>query len=61
LVCKEDAILSQLLWIKQGSHKGRHDVTMMLWRDEHLDRASLKERAATLGLGVLLAEIESEN
>ena len=61
LVCKEDAILSKLLWIKQGSHKSRHDVTMMLCRDEDLDRASLKQRAVTLGVGDLLAEIENEN
>ncbi len=50
LVCKEDAILSKLLWIKQGSHKSRHDVTMMLCRDEDLDRASLRQQAARLGL-----------
>jgi hypothetical protein len=61
LVCKEDAILSKLFWIQQGSHKSRHDVTMMLCRDEDMDRASLKERAVRLGLGVLLAEIETEN
>jgi hypothetical protein len=61
LICKEDAILSKLLWIKQGSHKSWHDVTMMLCRDEDMDRASLNERAARLGLGGLLAEIENED
>jgi hypothetical protein len=61
LVSKEDAILSKLLWIKQGSHKSRHDVTMMLCRDEDFDRANLKERAAKLGLYGLLAELENEN
>jgi hypothetical protein len=60
LVCKEDAILSKLLWIKQGSHRARQDVTMMLCRDEDLDRAGLIERAMKLGLGGILAEIENE-
>ncbi len=61
LVCKEDAILSKLLWIKQGSHKARHDVTMMLCREEDLDRASLTARAVTLGLDDLLTAIERGN
>jgi hypothetical protein len=58
LVSKEDAILSKLLWIQQGSGKSRHDVIEMLKRDEDLDRACLRERAATIGLGELLAEFE---
>ena len=57
---KEDAILSKLLWIPQGSGKSRHDVIEMLKRDEDLDRSCLRERAATLGLKLLLAEFESE-
>lgn len=60
LVGKEDAILSKLLWIQQGSGKARHDVKAMLKRDEDLDRECLRERAATLGLDDLLAEIEGE-
>lgn len=60
LVAQEDAILSKLIWIQQGSHKGRHDVIEMLKRDEDLDRALLHERAATLGLQDLLVEIERE-
>jgi Nucleotidyl transferase AbiEii toxin, Type IV TA system len=57
LVSKEDAILSKLLWIQQGSGKSRHDVIEMLKRDEDLDRAVLEQRAASLGLQHLLAEI----
>jgi hypothetical protein len=60
LVCKEDAILSKLLWIQQGSGKARHDVKMMLSREEDLDRACLRERAEALGLVELLAEFERE-
>jgi hypothetical protein len=58
LVSKEDAILSKLLWIQQGSGKSRHDVIEMLKREEDLDRDCLRERAAALGLGELLAEFE---
>jgi hypothetical protein len=56
---KEDAILSKLLWIQQGSGKARHDVIEMLKRDEDLDRGCLRDRAATLGLSELLAEFEN--
>ena len=53
LVGKEDAIVSKLLWIQQGSHKARHDVKMMLSRDEDLVRADLTDGAGTLGLRML--------
>jgi len=59
IVSKEDAILSKLLWIKLGSHKASHDVKMMLKRNEDLDAALLRERAASLGLDDLLAAIEA--
>jgi len=58
LVSEEDAIVSKLLWIQQGSHKARHDVKMMLGRDEDLDRGVVQHRAASLGLHDILAEIE---
>jgi hypothetical protein len=58
LVSKEDAILSKLLWIQQGSYKARHDVKMMLKREEELDRGILHQRAVTLGLHDLLADLE---
>jgi len=60
LVGKEDAIVSKLLWIQQGSHKARHDVKAMLSRGEDLDRECLRDRAATLGLHDILADIERE-
>ncbi len=60
IVSKEDAILSKLVWIKQGSHKAIHDVKMMLKRSDDLDAALLRERAASLGLDDLLAAIEAE-
>ena len=60
IVSKEDAILSKLLWIQQGSNRSRHDVTEMLRRDEDFDRAILKRRAEALGLADLLEELENE-
>src|SRR5690242_253883 len=57
LVSQENAILSKLLWIRLGCHKARHDVKVMLKRDEELDRTVLQQRAATLALGDLLAEV----
>jgi hypothetical protein len=58
LVSQEDAILSKLIWLRNGSDRARRDAKMMLKRDEDLDRAALRERAAALGLDGLLAEIE---
>jgi hypothetical protein len=60
LVSKEDAILSKLFWIQQGSHRSRRDVTEMLRRHEDIDHESLKQRAAKMGLLDLLAEMDSE-
>ncbi len=57
LVSPEDAILSKLIWLRSGSHKAEHDAKMMLRRDEDLDREALQERAASLGLDGLLADI----
>ncbi len=57
---REDAILSKLLWIQQGSERSRRDVVEMLKRDEELDLAILRERAAALGLHDLLAELEQD-
>jgi hypothetical protein len=60
LVSQEDAILSKLIWLRMGSHKGRHDVVEMLKRDEDLDRHALRERAAAMELEELLAELDKE-
>jgi hypothetical protein len=60
VVSKEDAILSKLLWIQRGSLTSRRDVIEMLNRDEDLDRACLQQRATTLGLEDLLAELERD-
>jgi hypothetical protein len=60
IVSKEDAIVSKLLWIQQGSHRSRHDVKEMLRRDEDLDQNFLKQLAASLGVLDLLDELDAE-
>jgi hypothetical protein len=60
LVSKEDAIVSKLLWIQQGSEKGRRDVREMLRREEYLDRNLLKQLAASLDVLDLLDELDAE-
>jgi hypothetical protein len=60
LVSKEDAVVSKLLGITQGSEKGRHDVREMLRREEYLDRARLNHLAAKLGVQELLDELDAE-
>jgi hypothetical protein len=60
IVSKEDAIVSKLLWIRQGSHRGRQDVKEMLRRDEDLDQLVLKQLAASLGVLDLLDELDED-
>jgi hypothetical protein len=47
-------------WGKVGGVGRLRRTFSLLKRDEDLDRNCLRERAATLGLNVLLAEFESE-
>jgi len=60
VVSREDAVLSKLIWIRQGSHKSRGDVVGILRRGGALDRQALAQRAQDLGLDQLLAELQSE-
>jgi len=58
LVAKEDAILSKLIWIQQGSGKSRRDVIQMLKGAEDLDWQYLRSLAAKLGLASELSDVE---
>lgn len=60
LVAKEDAILSKLIWVSQGSHKSRQDAKMMLLRAGDLDLRYLEAQAVALGVGPLLRELQTE-
>ncbi len=60
VVSKEDAVLSKLLWIKQGSEKGRQDVLGILLSQGDLDMAYLRSAARDLGVHGLLAELETQ-
>jgi hypothetical protein len=58
LVTREDAILSKLLWLQQGSGKSRRDAIQILKNNEDLDRTYLHSLAATLGLASELSDVE---
>jgi len=60
LVNKEDAILSKLLWIRQGSGKSRQDVLSMLRRRSPLDQEYLRMQAERLGVAELLTEMREQ-
>jgi hypothetical protein len=60
LVSKEDAILSKLLWAKQGSSKSRGDVLGMLLDPQPVDEDLLRRLAEELGCAALLDEIRFE-
>lgn len=60
IVSKEDAILSKLLWVKQGSSKSRGDVLGMLLDPTPIDEQLLHGLADELGCADLLREIRSE-
>ena len=59
VVSREDAILSKLLWVRQGSHKSRRDASMMLHRAGAMDRAYLERQAIALGVSDLLEELQT--
>jgi len=58
VVSKEDAVLSKLLWIQQGSEKSRQDVLGILMSPGDIDTAYLGEAARDLGVHQLLTELQ---
>lgn len=58
LVSKEDAILSELLWIQQGSGKSTRDVLQMLKGAEAVDWEYLRSQASKLNVAIELSRIE---
>ncbi len=60
VVTREDAILSKLLWIRQGSGKSRQDVKGMLLRSGQLDWNYLNAVARSLGVEDLLQSFREE-
>ena len=60
IVAKEDAILSKLVWILEGSGKSRQDVLGMLLDPEPVDIDFVRRRATDLGCAKILAELERE-
>lgn len=60
MVSKEDAILSKLIWTKEGSGKSRQDVLGMLLDPSPLDMDVVRKRARGLGCAQILEEIERQ-
>ena len=60
MVSREDAILSKLLWIKQGSGKSSADVTAMLRRTEPVDVEYVERQAEALGVGEIWRELRGK-
>ena len=60
IVSKEDAILSKLLWVKNGSVKSRGDVLGMLLDPMPTDERLLGALADELDCAALLREIRAE-
>ena len=60
VVSLEDSILSKLLWIKNGSHKSRQDVLMMLKLNTKIDNSYLESQSKKMNILDILEEIKSE-
>ncbi len=60
LVSKEDAIVSKLLWLSEGSPKSRRDIIGMLLDPGPFDRELLRKLAAEVGCRNLLEELLKE-
>ncbi len=59
LVSKEDAILSKLIWIRDGSDRSRSDVLGMLMDPGECDMSFVRERAAKMGCAGILGTLET--
>jgi len=57
MVAPEDAILSNLHWIKLGSGRSRKDDVAMLRVQENLDNKYLEATAEQLGVKPILDEL----
>ncbi len=60
LVSKEDAILSKLIWAREGSDKSRRDILGMLLDPTPFDLETVRRRAADLQCSEILSELERE-
>jgi hypothetical protein len=60
LVSKEDAILSKLVWIREGSDRSRTDVLGMLLDPTRFDLSFIRARARELGCADILEGLERD-
>jgi hypothetical protein len=61
MVSKEDALLSKLLWVRDGSEKSRRDVVGMLLDPTPFDLDFVRGKARALGCIEILEELERES
>ncbi len=60
LVSKEDAVLSKLIWIREGSDRSRSDVLGMLLDPAPFDLDFVRALAGELGCGAILERLERD-
>jgi hypothetical protein len=60
VVSKEDAILSKLIWVRDGSQRSRRDILGMLLDPMPFDLGFVRDRARELGCGSILEQLEKE-
>lgn len=60
IASRADTILSKLIWISKGSHKGRRDLRQLVRGADESDMAFVNETAEKFGLTALLAEVLAE-
>lgn len=61
IVSREDAALSKLIWIREGSHRSRRDLRRIVAGASTSERAAIEARATAMGLAELLAEVLRES
>jgi hypothetical protein len=60
VVSREDAALSKLIWIDQGSHRSRRDLRRILAGASESEHAGVRRAAVGMALGELLDEVLGE-
>ncbi|MCB9465669.1 MAG: hypothetical protein H6682_18410 [Candidatus Eisenbacteria bacterium] len=60
LVSKEDAILSKLIWVQEGSDRSRTDILGMLLDPTPFDLGWVRTQARVVGCGAILSELENQ-
>jgi len=60
IASKNDAILSKLVWVKEGSEKSKRDIVGMLLDSEPVDHALIELLAKDLGVEHIWHQIREQ-